>query len=291
MAKKKTRFTLFGIINATILIMFSLICLLPFVHVVAASFSTPVQMLKHPFMLFPFDFSLAAYEYVFSANTLIKSILVSAGITVFGTMFNMFMTTLMAYPLSRPQLMGKSFILRAVVFTMVFSGGMIPTFLVVRSFHLLDTFAALVLPGSISAFNLLIMKNFFQQIPLELEESAKIDGYNDLQIYVKIMLPLSMASLATITLFYAVGHWNSYMNAVLYINDVDKYPVQIILRQVVALASGGIGDASLMDPDFIIPTATVKMSTIVISITPIMIAYPFLQKYFVKGALLGSVKG
>ena len=280
-----------NLIILVLLVMYALVCLLPFVHVLASSFSTPAELLKHPFMLFPTEINTSAYKYVFSASTLVRSLGVSASITVVGTLFNMVMTTLMAYPLSRPQLMGKQFFMRAVVFTMVFSGGMIPTFLVVRDLHLLDTYAALILPGAISAFNLVIMKNFFQQIPLEVEESAKMDGCNDFQIYLMIMLPLSMASLATLTLFYAVGHWNSYMNAILYISDTKKYPVQVILRQVVALASGGIGDSSMMDPDFVVPTATVKMATIVIAIAPIMIVYPFLQKYFVKGALLGSVKG
>lgn len=282
---------IFRIVNGLLLLGFAAMCVLPFVNVYVSSFSTSAEILKRPFMLFPYSFNTAAYEYVFSTRTLLRSLLVSACVTVVGTLTNMILTTLTAYPLSRRQLMGRDWFQRLIVFTMVFSGGMIPTFLVVRMFGLLDTYTALILPGAISTFNLIIMKNFFQQIPVELEEAAKIDGCNDLQILVRIMLPLSTAALATLTLFYAVGHWNSYMNAVLYINDADKYPVQVVLRQVVVLASGGIGDSSTMDPEFVIPTEPVKMATIVIAITPIMIVYPFLQKYFITGALLGSVKG
>lgn len=178
-----------------------------------------------------------------------------------------------------------------VVFTMLFSGGMIPSFLVVKELGLIDSLAALIVPTAINAFNLIIMRNFFQNLPDGLEESAKMDGCSDWGILLRIVIPLSMPAIATISLFYAVTYWNTYMTAILYLNDAAKWPVQVILRQIVILASGLAADTSGMDDFVRPPEQTVKMAVIVVATVPILLVYPFLQKHFAKGALLGSIKG
>ncbi|OUS75740.1 ABC transporter permease [Paenibacillus sp. MY03] len=283
---------LFDGVNATLLLGFALITVLPFIYVLAGSFATQKELLLRGFILFPTEFSLDAYKYIFSTQTLVRSLFVTVFITVTGTLINLLFTCLMAYPLARKDMDFRKPILMMVVFTMLFSGGMIPTFLVVRDLGMIDTYWSLLIPGAISAFNLIIIRNFFQQLPDGLEESAKIDGCNDLGIFLRIVLPLSMPAIATFSLFYAVGHWNTFFNAVLYINDNTKWPIQVLLRQIVILASGGIGDSSAMEADYVAPPdQAVKMAVIVVSTLPILLVYPFLQKHFAKGVLLGSVKG
>ncbi|ELA75390.1 ABC transporter permease [Enterococcus faecium EnGen0002] len=195
----------------------------------------------------------------------------------------------MAYGLSRKYLFGRGFVNFLVVFSMLFSGGMIPTFLVVRSLGLVNSYWAMILPVAVNAMNMIIMRNFFQALPDSLEESAKMDGCTDFGVFFKIMLPLALPSIATISLFYAVTYWNTYMTAILYINDSSKWPIQILLRQIVIVSSGMQAESSAVD--VIPPAQTVKMAVIVIATVPMLIVYPFVQKYFVKGALVGSVKG
>ncbi|SFF08542.1 putative aldouronate transport system permease protein [Paenibacillus algorifonticola] len=283
---------IFDSVNVVLLLVFALITVIPFIYVIAGSFATQKELLTQGFILFPTEFSLDAYKYIFSTQTLVRSLLVTVYITVVGTLINLFFTCLMAYPLARKDMDFQKPILMLVVFTMLFSGGMIPTFLVVKELGMIDSYWALLIPGAISAFNLIIIRNFFQQLPDGLEESAKIDGCNDLGIFLKIVLPLSMPAIATFSLFYAVGHWNTFFSAVLYINDNTKWPIQVLLRQIVILASGGIGDSSSMELDYVAPPdQAVKMAVIVVSTLPILLVYPFLQKHFAKGVLLGSVKG
>ncbi|WP_127588620.1 carbohydrate ABC transporter permease [Paenibacillus koleovorans] len=283
---------LFEIFNYTALAVFALLTFLPFVHVIAGSFATIEEVLTKKFLLFPTKFSLDAYRYIFSTNVMFKALAVSAGITVIGTVLSMWLTAMMAYGLSRRDLDGRRTLMFLIVFTMMFSGGIIPTFLVVKWLGLLDTYAAMIVPSAISAFNLIILRNFFQNIPDGLEESAKIDGCNDFGILFRIVLPLSMPAIATISLFYAVSYWNMFFQAVLYINNAAKWPVQVLLRQIVIVASGLQGDLSEMGSEFVPPPEhTIKMAVIVVATIPILLVYPFLQKHFVKGALLGSVKG
>jgi putative aldouronate transport system permease protein len=201
----------------------------------------------------------------------------------------MFFTLTMGYAVSKKRLVGRNVILNFVAFTMVFSGGMIPTFLVVKGLGLLDSFTALILPAAINTFNLIVVKNFFQQLPQELDEAAKIDGCNDMAIFFRIALPLSMPIIATFTLMYAVGYWNDYFHSLIYLNDMKKWPLQLILRQIVAYSQGRIegADFELAPP----PAQSIKMAVIVFSTVPILLVYPFLQKHFAKGVLLGSVKG
>ncbi|MEI7024723.1 carbohydrate ABC transporter permease [Paenibacillus sp. y28] len=282
----------FDSVNTALLIAFALLTVIPLIYVIAGSFATQKELLQRGFILFPTEFSMDAYAYIFSTQTLVRSLLVTIYITVAGTLINIFFTCLMAYPLARKDMDFRKPILMLVVFTMLFSGGMIPTFLVVKQLGMINTYWSLLIPGAISAFNLIIMRNFFQQLPDGLEESAKIDGCNDLGIFFRIVLPLSMPAIATFSLFYAVGHWNTFFTAVLYINDHLKWPIQVLMRQIVILASGGIGDSSAMDADYVAPPEqSVKMAVIVVSTLPILLVYPFLQKHFAKGVLLGSVKG
>lgn len=279
----------FSIINGTILVIIALICFLPFVNVIASSFASTQEVVARRFILIPRTFSLDAYRYILSTPTIFKSLAVSIGVTGIGTLVSMVLTSLMAYGLSRKYLKGRGFLNFLVVFSMLFSGGMIPTFLVVKALGLIDSYWSLILPVAINAFNLIIMRNFFQALPDSLEESAKMDGCTDLGVFWKIMLPLALPSIATISLFYAVTYWNTYMTAILYINDSTKWPIQVLLRQIVIVSSGMQAEGSSVD--VIPPAQTIKMAVIVIATVPMLIAYPFVQKYFVKGALVGSVKG
>ncbi|MWV43897.1 ABC transporter permease subunit [Paenibacillus sp. HJL G12] len=279
----------FTVVNSTLLILVALACLLPFINVLASSFASTQEVVAKKFILFPTTFSLDAYRYILSTPTIFKGLGVSIGVTAIGTLVSMALTALMAYGLSRRYLYGRNAINFLVVFSMLFSGGMIPTFLVVKSLGLIDSYWSLIFPVAINAFNLIIMRNFFQALPDSLEESAKIDGCNDFGVFFKIMLPLALPSIATISLFYGVAYWNTYMNAILYITDSNKWPIQVLLRQIVIVSSGMQAESTSVD--VVPPAQTIKMAVIMVATLPMLIAYPFVQKHFVKGALLGSVKG
>ncbi|MEK3721472.1 carbohydrate ABC transporter permease [Paenibacillus sp. FSL H8-0034] len=292
MVEKQLSSRLLDGINYLLLLLIAAACILPFIFIIASSLTAPEELLRKGFILFPTKFSLVGYKYILSTDIILSSLGVSIFITVVGTLANLLFTALMAYPLAQRDLMGVKLFMKLVVFSMLFSGGMIPTYLVVKETGLLDNVGSLIIPGLISAFNLIIMRSFFQNLPDGLEEAARIDGCSDVEILFRIVLPLSAPVLASLALFYAVGHWNAYFNAVLYINDSKLWPIQVWLRQIVILSQGGIGDSTNFGEDFVAPPAeTVKMAVIVLSTLPILIVYPFLQKHFAKGALLGSVKG
>ncbi|MFD0679049.1 MULTISPECIES: carbohydrate ABC transporter permease [unclassified Paenibacillus] len=280
---------IFDGLNYLILIIIGLVTVFPFIYIVAVSFTDASEVIKGGIILFPKKFSLTAYEYIFSTNTLLRSLGVSIYITVVGTFINLVVTSLMAYPLARATLQGRQVILFGVLFTMLFSGGMIPTYFVVKALGLTNSLWSLMIPSAVSAFNLIVLKNFFQQIPDGLEDSAKIDGCNDVGILFRIILPLSMPAMATFSLFYAVSHWNTFFNAILYINDNKLWPVQVLLREIVMLAQTRIGDNGF--DEAMIQPQTIRMAVIVFATLPILLVYPFLQKHFAKGVLLGSVKG
>lgn len=280
---------IFNIINATLLTILALIMILPFIHVVGSSFATGAEIAEKRFLLFPTKFSLSAYKYIFSTDTVIKSVMVSIFVTVAGTLWSMFLSTLTAYGLSRRDLVGRRYIMFFIIFTMLFNGGIIPTFIVVQQTGLLDSLASLIIPVSINVFNMIILKTFFQNLPYGLEESAKIDGANDFGILFKIIIPCSLPAIATISLFYAVTYWNTYMHAILYLSDAGKWPVQVLLRQIVVLATGMNYDSAEFT-DIPPPSQSVKMAVIVVATVPVLLVYPFLQKHFAKGALLGSIK-
>lgn len=275
---------IFDVINYLILSMIAIATVLPFLYVVITSFSNSTSII-------PTGFSLDAYRYIFSTETFARSMGVSVYITILGTFINLFLTSLMAYALAHTHIAGRRIILLMVIFTMLFNGGMIPTYFIVKGTGLIDSFWALMIPNAISAFYLIIMKNFFQGIPEELKESARMDGCHEVGILFRIVIPLSLPAMAAFGLFYSVGLWNQYFNAVLYINDPSNWPVQVLLRQVVILAQGSIGDSSEIAEDAVVFSEGIKMAVIVISTVPILLVYPFLQKHFAKGVLLGSVKG
>ncbi|WP_423337757.1 carbohydrate ABC transporter permease [Melissococcus plutonius] len=272
-----------------LLLLFTLLCLLPFINILASSFATSGELSTRPFILIPKTFTLYAYRYILSTPTIFKAIGISLFVTTVGTFISMVATSFMAYALSRKYLHGRKFFNFIIVFTMLFSGGMIPSFILIKSLGLIDSLWALILPSIVSAYNMIIMRNFFQGIPDSLEESAKMDGCTDWGVFLRIILPLSLPSIATISLFYAVEYWNTYQPALLYINDSSKWPIQVLLRQIVIVSSGMNADASTVD--IVPPAQSVKMAVIIIATLPMLIIYPFIQKYFVKGAMVGSVKG
>lgn len=281
----------FKIVTISVVVLIAACCLFPFLHVLAVSFSNKTSVIRGDVLLWPKDFDLSAYKAVFNNKGLMDSMWFTLILTIVYTLFSLAMTVLCAYPLSRPGLKFKSPILLYILFTMYFSGGMIPGYLNIESLGLLDTFWVLVLPTMLSTYNMILMKSYFQSLPRELEESAYVDGANDLVVLIKIILPLSKAMLATIALFYAVSRWNGFMDAILYINDESMYTIQLRLRQLIQASqvSSMMEEIPEMKEDLI--AETIKASCLVFSMIPVMIVYPWLQKYFVKGVMIGSVKG
>ncbi|MDL4842309.1 carbohydrate ABC transporter permease [Aquibacillus rhizosphaerae] len=279
----------FDVFNHLFLLLIAIGTFIPFVYVIAGSFATEAELARRAFFLIPENITLDAYKYIFSTNTFIRSIGVSIFVTIAGTIVSLALSLTMAYPLSRKGLTGRTLLLNLVIFTMVFNGGMIPTYMIVKSLGLLDSLWALILPVAINPFYLIIIKSFFQNMPDELEEAAKIDGCSEIGIFWRIILPLSKPVIATFTLFYAVFYWNDFFNALLYISDSSKWPVQLLLQQLVMIANVDFGnmDTLLSEP----PEESLKMAVIVVATIPILVFYPFLQKHFAKGVLLGSVKG
>lgn len=284
----------FDILNYFFVSLFAFLTIMPFIYIIGASFATEYELSTRPMFIIPHDVSLDAYRFIFSSNKLIQSFGNSVFITVTGTAINLFFTVTMAYGLSKQRLRGRNFLLNMVIFSMFFSGGMIPGYLVIANWlKMKDTYWSVLLPGAISAYNMMIVKNFLQSIPQELEESAYLDGCNDIGILIRIVLPLSLPVLATFGLFYAVGHWNAYFGAMIYMTGArNKWPLQVILREIIILSEATAGDLANMDPNFVEPPEqSIKMAVIVVSTVPIMCVYPFLQKYFVKGVMVGALKG
>lgn len=235
----------------------------------------------------PRDMTLEGYRQLLTSVRLPRAFGVSVFITAAGTALNLALTTLMAYPLSRRSFPLRTPLLLGVIFTMLFSGGLVPNYLVVRQLGLLNTYWALILPNLISGFNLLVMKAFFESLPAEIEEAARIDGASDWQVLWQIVLPLSKPILATVGLFYAVAHWNAYFDAVLYLSDPKLQPLQVVLRSILAAGS----PSEYVDPDAVmVPLDTLRMAAVVLTTLPLLVVYPWLQKHFTAGTLLGSVK-
>ncbi|MFK7691813.1 carbohydrate ABC transporter permease [Paenibacillus sp. HJGM_3] len=274
------------------LTLFGLATLFPLYYVVIMSITPITEVLRHGgFVVWPDKITLEAYKYIFSSNRVPQALKITILVTTIGTVLNLMVTMLLAYPLSKKFLPGRNIVLMGIVFTMLFSGGLIPLYLVVRATHMLNTIWALIIPGLVSSFNMLIMKTYFENLPAEIEEAAKVDGCSDLQTLIRIVLPLSMPIIATLGLFYGVGHWNAYFGGVMYLTDKALMPIQVVLRNMIITPSVsqelGVTSQELQQ----LPPETVKMATVVVAILPILVIYPFLQKYFVKGMLIGSVKG
>ncbi|MER5277256.1 carbohydrate ABC transporter permease [Streptomyces sp. NPDC002809] len=261
----------------------------PLVGVIGTSFASQTDIIKSSgLVLWPDHPTLDAYRTIFTGGVVTRALLVSVGITVFGTLASLLVTVGMAYGLSRRDVTGSRFILMTALFTMLFNAGIIPNFLLVKGLGLYDTYAALVMPTLVSAFNLVVLRSFFMNLPDELYDAAKVDGAGDFRILVRIVLPLSKAVLAVISLFYAVTYWNAFFNSLLYLNDSDKWPLPMVLRTYV-LQGQSLSAASA--GEVLAPQQAVQMAVLVIAVVPILCVYPFLQRYFTKGVLTGAVKG
>ncbi|GHU83203.1 sugar ABC transporter permease [Clostridia bacterium] len=283
----------FYLLNGALLFLLTLLVLYPIIYVLSSSFSAPGAVRSGKVILWPVDFSLEGYSTVFSNRHIISGFFNSVFYTVAGTAINIAMTTGAAYALARKRLpLGKPLTF-LFVFTMIFSGGMIPGYILMVSLNLLNTRLALLLPGAISVYNMIIARTFIQGIPDELMEAASIDGCSDFRYFFAIVLPLSTSMLAVLCLYYAVGHWNSYFSAFLYLSDRSKYPLQIVLREI--LIMGQIAEADIVDPETAARISgladLLRYAVIVVASLPMLIIFPFVQKYFVKGVMIGSVKG
>ena len=276
----------FDIVVYAIMIFVLLITLIPVLYVVSMSFTPYSEVIRRGgFVLLPSKFTLTAYKEMLKDGQLYAGLWVTVRLTVLGTLANLVVTLLMAYPLSRRAMPGNKFIMKCVVFTMLFSAGTVPTYLIVKATGLINTMYAMFVPGLVSVYNLIIMRAFFEGLPEELFESARIDGCTEFGVLIRIVLPMSLPILMTIGMYYAVAHWNAYMVAVLYITDEKLRPLQVILRRMIKTNNMDQG------ADEIVPPETLKMAAVCFATAPIVIIYPFIQKYFVKGTLAGAVKG
>lgn len=274
-----------GVVYAA-LILVGVISVFPLLFVVSASLTPYGEVLRNGgYVVIPRQITFDAYEQLLADPAIPRALSVTVFITVVGTLVNMLLTTLMAYPLSRKDLPGRSAFLMVALFTMLFSAGMIPTYLMVKATGLLDTVWAMIVPNAIWVFNVLIMKTFFENIPQDLIEAARIDGAGELRILLQVVLPLSVPVMLTLGLFYAVGHWNEFFQAILYVRDTDLQPLQVVVRNLLARSQ------STENVDAALPLVTVQMAAVVVAALPMIVVYPFIQKHFQKGVLLGSVKG
>ena len=285
---------IFQVVNTILLILVFLIVAYPCIYIVSASFSDPTAVISGEVWLWPVRPTLRGYTAAFRNKDLVRGFLNAVLITVLGTSVNIILTVMLAYPLSRRTFYGRGLITILITITMFFSGGLIPTFLLVNSLGLYNTFWALILPAAVGINNTIICRTYFQtNIPEELYEAGQLDGCSDAGFLVRVVLPLSAPILAVLVMYYAVGHWNSYFNAMIYLSDRDKFPLQIILREILILNT--IPQDSMMDVTLVEKLQgmadLLKYSTIIISSLPMLILYPFIQKHFVKGVMVGSIKG
>lgn len=285
---------IFYIITGFLLTAFFIIVLYPCIYVVSASFSSGSAVEAGRVILWPVDFSLEGYKAVFHTPSVWIGFRNSLFYTIAGTLINILVTMIAAYSLARPDLPGRNGIMLFFTFTMFFSGGMITGYMLVRSLHILNTIWAMLIPGALGVYNLIIARTFIESnIPTELLEAAQMDGCSDIRFFASIVFPLSKAVIAVLVLFYGVSHWNSYFNAMIYLNDKELYPLTIYLKEI--LMASQIDPSTVADPELqnqiARMAAVIKYALIVVSMIPILILYPFIQKYFVKGVMIGSVKG
>lgn len=288
MKKKNSNGWGFRLINGIILVVISLMTLYPFLYVIFASFSDPVKLMGNSSLLLkPLGFSLNAYKKVFVNPSIYSGYLNTIFYVTAGTLVNILATCMAAYVLSRKQFMLRRFLTIMFIFTMYFNGGLIPSYLLIKDLGLINSRLSLILPGAVSTFNLMIMITGFEGIPQSLEESARIDGAGDWTILFRIIMPLAKPTIMVILLYYAVGHWNSWFNAMIYLRDADKMPIQIFLRDILTRSQLGAmtGQTDVEDVG-----QTIKYATIIVSTVPILCIYPFIQKHFVKGVMIGAVK-
>lgn len=282
----------FYVIVVTILLIFCAIIAYPLIYIVSCSFSDPSLVMKNDIFLLPKKITLIGYEKVIKHPDIWRSYMNTIIYTIVGTSINLLMTSLGAFPLSRKDFYGRKFWTLFITFTMFFSGGMIPAYILINKLHLINSFWVMVIPGAVSTWNLIVMRTFFQNnVPMELQEAAVIDGCNDMHIFLKVVLPLSAPILAVMTLFYGVAHWNAFFSALIYLRDKAKYPLQLILREILLqnvtppeMVEGGAGDQEIIGE-------SIRYALIIVATLPILCVYPFIQKFFVKGMLVGAIKG
>ncbi|MFG2049257.1 MULTISPECIES: carbohydrate ABC transporter permease [Micromonospora] len=282
-------YRIFRIVNTVVLIGVVVVTLFPFLNIVARSLSEEAYIITGKVSIVPRGFDLTAYKLLMSDGLFWTNYRNTVVYTVVATLISIVLTTCYAYVLSKPQLKGRGVLVGIALFTMFFSGGLIPNYVLVTSLGMKNTIWAVVVPNAISVFNLLVMKAFFESLPSELEEAAAVDGLNTYGILLRIVLPLSKAIIATMVLFYAVSFWNSWFTAFLYIDQQDLLPVTVYLRNLIAGATSA--ESAAADADKVQAAATLEAVTIVLTTLPILAVYPFVQRYFVRGVMLGAVKG
>lgn len=287
--KNKFNFSFWNFLLYSFLIGVVLLILFPMLHMLAVSFSSDIYVMKGQVGLWPKGLTAKTYSYVFEDKRLFQSYGNTIMYTVIGTTLSLSITAMGAYALSAKRMIGHKFFSMMIVFTMFFQGGMIPTYLVVKSYNMLDTIWAVILPGAVSTWNFIVMRSFFDNYPTEIEESGRVDGLTDAGIFFRLVIPTSKAVLATIGLYYAVSLWNAYFTPFIYLNNPDLFPLQLILREL--LSAGSSNNATVGVGDMLVVEESLKYATVLVSIAPIMCVYPFLQKYFVKGVMVGAVKG
>ncbi|GMX60128.1 carbohydrate ABC transporter permease [Paenibacillus elgii] len=287
----KARVTGFDVILYIILSGVVVVTLYPFVYMIAVSLSSDIHVLKGEVFLWPKGLNFKVYSVVLKDQLIMRSYVNTILYTVLGTTISLLVTAAGAYAISKKDLLFYRGFIMMIVITMFFSGGMIPTFLVVKSYGLVDTIWGMVLPTAISTWNLIVMRTFFAGFPKEIEESGKMDGLTDIGVFFRLALPLSKAILATIGLFYAVGIWNNFFSAMLYLRSSDLFPLQVVLRNIVLQGASNSSEATNIGGDTLLIDESLKFATIIVSTLPILMVYPFLQKYFAKGAMIGSIKG
>jgi len=282
----------FDVFNSIFLIVLMIISIYPILYVAMASFSDGTELLKHRgFLIWPLDFTLEGYGAVLKNSMIVKGYMNTIFIVLVGLIDNLILTSFGAYALSRKSLRFKKPIMLFIIFTMYFSGGLIPYYFTVKDLGLLNSLWSLIIPPSISTFNLIIMRTSFEAIPDSLEESAKLDGANDFTILFRVIIPLSKAVIAVMVLYYGVSHWNAWFNAMLFLRNRKLYPLQLVLREILIQndttnMTGGANAADIAQM-----SETLKYATIMVATVPILCLYPFLQKYFVKGVMIGAIKG
>nr|WP_284646693.1 carbohydrate ABC transporter permease [Paenibacillus chinjuensis] len=284
----------FDAVNTLLLILITVIVMYPLLFVLSASVSEPSVVARGQLWLLPKGINFVGYERVFQNKEILSGYLNTIVYTLVGTAINLVLTICAAYPLSRADFRGRHVITAFIVFTMFFSGGLIPTYLLVKKLGILNTLWAMVIPNAIAVYNVIIMRTFFQSsIPFEIQEAASIDGCSNFRILLRVVLPLSMPIIAVMVLFYAVGHWNAFFQALIYLSDRGKYPLQLILREILIqgqmAAMIDMADDSLAKK--LMEVEVIKYAVVVIANLPVLLLYPFLQKYFVKGVMIGALKG
>lgn len=294
--KSEKRDIVFHIINYTFLTICMILIIIPLMNVVSQSVSAPSAVLNGKVTLLPVDFTLKTYSYVFKDKLIMTGYMNSIIYTVLGTIISVIITLIAAYPLSRTTLFGKGWFMLIFTFTMLFNGGMIPTYLLIKDLNMIDTMWAIILPNALSVYNMVVARTFFiNTIPNELYEAAEIDGASDFRVFLKIALPLSKSIIAVLVLFYAVGLWNVYFDAMIYLNSSELYPLQVVLRNIMTSASTQSkmveATGAVQSTDMLAITEALKYATIVAASVPVLLLYPFVQKHFVKGVMIGTLKG